>query len=150
LIIILLHTVINLFVKNKKNNIMNELQLFNHPQFGDIRVVEIEGKPYFVGNDVASVLGYVEPKNAISRHCKGALIQSLPDNQGFMQNTKIIPESDFYRLVLKSQLPDAEKVQDWVCEDILPSIRKHGGCSTTQEIEETLLTLIRLYNSLSS
>ena len=104
---------------------MNEIQIFNNPEFGDVRTLEIEGKPYFIGNDIAKALGYSVPKDAISRHCKGALNHRLL-TEGGMQEMKVIPEGDVYRLIVKSQLPEAEKFESWVFDDVLPSIRKTG------------------------
>ena len=119
---------------------MNNVQLFSNPQFGDIRIVMNESnEPMFVASDVANALGYAKPRNAVQAHCKGALKQGVPTSGGIQEMT-IIPESDFYRLVLKSQLQDAEKFQDWVCEDILPSIRKHGAYMTPDTLEKAILS----------
>ena len=104
---------------------MNELQIFNNPEFGDVRTLEIEGKPYFIGSDIAKSLGYAKPQNAIATHCKGALKQGIPTNGG-IQEMLVIPEGDVYRLIVKSQLPEAEKFESWVFDDVLPSIRKTG------------------------
>lgn len=110
-----------------------KVQIFSHPNFGNMRILSNEGNdPFFVGNDAAQMLGYKVPKDAVSAHCKGAVKCRLPTSGG-MQEMKIIPESDFYRLVLKSDMPYAEKVQDWVCEEVLPSIRKTGGYILTKE-----------------
>jgi anti-repressor protein len=127
------------------------IQIFKNERFGEVRVVEIEGKSYFAGNDVAKALGYASPKDAVSRHCKGATFHRLPDNQGIMQETKIIPEGDVYRLITKSELPVAEVFESWIFDEILPSIRKQGGYLTQQKIEEALLnpdTLIQLATNL--
>ncbi len=103
----------------------NELQIFQNAEFGIIRTVEIDGKPYFVANDVAKALGYTVPKDAVTRHCKGALKQRYL-TEGGEQEAKVIPEGDIYRLVIKSQLPSAERFEKWVFDEVLPSIRKHG------------------------
>ena len=105
----------------------------------------IDDKPMFVAKDVAAMLGYNEPHKAISRHCKGCMKHPVEcvtgtytDSNGKSQNTKqimdilFIPESDVYRLVMRSKLPEAEKFQDWVCEEILPAIRKTGGYMITK------------------
>jgi anti-repressor protein len=87
----------------------------------------------------------------ISRHCKGAILHRLSDNQGFMRETKVIPEGDIYRLVINSQLPAAEEFEAWIFDEVLPSIRKHGGYLTPQKIEEVLLnpdTIIQLATTL--
>lgn len=104
---------------------MNELRIFENPEFGNVRTMEIDGKPYFVANDVAKALGYAIPKDAVARHCKGALKHRYLTDGG-EQEVKIIPEGDIYRLVIKSQLPNAEKFERWVFDDVLPTIRKHG------------------------
>ena len=105
---------------------MNELKIFKNEEFGQVRMIFIDGKEYFVANDVAKALGYSEPKNAISRHCKGALKQSYLTDGG-MQEVKLIPEGDVYRLIIRSKLPAAEKFENWVFDEVLPSIRQTGG-----------------------
>lgn len=104
---------------------MNELQIFENSEFGSVRTVDIDGKIYFVANDVAKSLGYSVPKDAVTRHCKGALKQRYL-TEGGEQEIKVIPEGDIYRLVIKSQLPTAEKFERLVFDEVLPSIRKHG------------------------
>ncbi len=99
---------------------------FSNPAFGDIRTTEENGKPLFSANDVAKALGYVQYEKAIRTHCKGVSILDTPTNGG-IQNVKFIQESDVYRLVMRSKLPQAEQFQDWVVEEVLPSIRKNGG-----------------------
>lgn len=111
---------------------MEKLQIFNNAEFGEIRTVEIEGKPFFVANDVAKALGYVETAKAIRTHCKGVSEMDIPSNGG-IQKMKIIPEGDIYRLIIKSHLPNAEKFETWVFDEVLPSIRKNGGYIAGQE-----------------
>lgn len=111
---------------------MNDLQVFNNADFGSVRTLEIDGKPYFVANDVARALGYSVPKDAISRHCKGALKHRYL-TEGGDQELKIIPEGDVYRLVIKSQLPKADEFEHWIFDEVLPSIRKNGGYIANQE-----------------
>lgn len=111
---------------------MNELQIFNSPEFGDIRTVEIDGKPYFVANDVARALGYVETAKAIRTHCKGVSEMDIP-SKGGIQCMKVIPEGDIYRLIVRSKLPSAEKFETWVFDEVIPSIRKNGGYILGQE-----------------
>ena len=91
-----------------------------------VRTVEIDGKPFFVGRDVATCLGYRLPQKAIIDHCKGALKWNTL-TKGGNQMMQIIPEPDVYRLILKSQAPNAEAFQDWVCEEVLPAIRRTGS-----------------------
>lgn len=116
---------------------MNELQIFNNPEFGEIRTLEEDGKVLFCGSDVAKALGYAKPQNAISVHCKGALKRGTP-TAGGIQDLTFIPESDLYRLVFGSKLPTAEKFTDWVTSEVLPTIRKHGAYMTPDVIERTL------------
>lgn len=108
---------------------MNELQIFNHPEFGQVRTYEEDGKVLFCGVDVAFTLGYVKPHNALTTHCKGSLKRGIPTNGG-IQEMIFIPESDLYRLVFRSKLPTAEKFTDWVTEEVLPTIRRTGSYST--------------------
>lgn len=82
---------------------MNELQIFNSEEFGEIRTVTKDGKTLFVGNDVAAALGYVEKAKAVRTHCKGMSEMDIPTNGG-VQTVKVITEGDIYRLVVKSQL----------------------------------------------
>ena len=111
---------------------MNELQIFNNEEFGEIRTVTKEGKTLFVGNDVAAALGYVEKAKAVRTHCKGVSEMDIPTNGG-VQTVKVITEGDIYRLVVKSQLPQAEKFESWIFDEVLPSIRKNGGYIAGQE-----------------
>ena len=105
---------------------MNELQIFNSEEFGDIRTAEIDGKPYFVGTDVAKALGYNNPRDAVSRHCKGVVKRDAPTSSG-IQSMSYINEGDLYRLIMKSKLPSAEKFESWVMDEVLPTIRKTGS-----------------------
>lgn len=108
---------------------MGELQIFKNEEFGEVRTVEIEGKPYFCGSDVAKALGYSEPHKAVTRHCRDDGMKRTPiaDSLGRVQETVFIPEGDLYRLIVSSKLPTAEKFEHWVFDEVLPSIRKHGG-----------------------
>lgn len=90
---------------------MNNIQVFNNPEFGDIRTVEIDGKPYFVGTDVAKALGYKDTVNALKQHCRGVVKHHLIDSLGRNQEASFIPEGDLYRLIMKSKLPSAEKFE---------------------------------------
>lgn len=110
---------------------MNELQIFKNAEFGEVRVVEHEGQPWFVASDVAKALGYEKPNNAVNEHCKKVNKFSYP-NSGQLQPYNIIPESDVYRLVMRSNLPKAIEFQDWICEEVIPSLRKTGGYMLTK------------------
>ncbi|MFV1694208.1 phage antirepressor [Phaeobacter sp. JH20_25] len=95
-----------------------------------VRVIEINGEPWFVGKDVAQALGYANPQKALRDHCKKAQHVEGERNvhpSDLDPQTKIIPESDVYRLIIKSKLPEAEKFETLVMEEILPTIRKTGG-----------------------
>lgn len=104
----------------------NELKLFNNEQFGQIRCMEIEGKPYFVGIDIARALGYSSPSKAVIQHCKGVTKMVIPSNGG-KQETNCIPEGDMYRLITHSELPSAEQFESWVFDEVLPQLRKNGS-----------------------
>ena len=111
---------------------MSELQIFSSEEFGEIRTVEIEGKPYFAGSDVASALGYAIPHKAVQTHCKGVQKWNIPTKSG-NQDALFIPEGDVYRLIMRSKLPAAEKFESWVMDEVIPSIRKNGGYIAGQE-----------------
>lgn len=121
---------------------MNELQIFNNEEFGEVRMAEINGKPYFVATDVATALGYTNPRKAISDHCKGGVTKRDTPTSSGVQQMSYINEGDLYRLVMKSKLPSAEKFEKWVMEEVLPSIRKNGGYIAGQETlsDEELLS----------
>ena len=105
---------------------MQQVMLFENEEFGQLRMIFIDGKQYFMANDVAKALGYSVPKDAITRHCKGAMFQRYLTDGG-EQEVKVIPEGDVYRLIIRSKLPKAEEFEKWVFDEVLPSIRKTGG-----------------------
>lgn len=111
---------------------MNELQIFNSEEFGEIRTLTKDSKTYFAGSDVAKALGYAIPHKAVQTHCKGVLKWNIPTNSG-NQDILFITEGDIYRLIMKSKLPKAEEFERWVMEEVLPSIRKNGGYIAGQE-----------------
>lgn len=121
---------------------MSEIKLFEKEEFGKLRVILCNGEPWFVGSEVATALGYDNPANAVNVHCKKAnKITLSPDLGGREASVKmppvmvnIIPESDVYRLIMRSNLPNAEKFQDWVVEEVLPSIRKTGAYATNNAL----------------
>lgn len=114
-----------------------KIQIFNNPSFGEVRVTELNGEPMFCLSDVAKCLGYSNPAKAVIDHCKGVTVLETPTNGG-VQQMKYGKESDIYRLIMSSKLSDATKFQDWVFDDVLPSIRKHGAYMTDEAIEKTL------------
>lgn len=108
---------------------MNTPQIFTFEQ-NEVRTFLENDVPYFVANDVAKTLGYKNPSKATNDHCKKAIETWGNDSLGRRQKFKIIPESDVYRLIIKSNLPSAEKFESWVMEEVLPKIRKHGMYAT--------------------
>lgn len=105
---------------------MNEMQVFQNSEFGELGVLEIEGKPWFPATACARKLGYANPQKAIRDHCKGVNEMVTPTNGG-TQTMRFIPEGDLYRLITHSKLPGAERFEKWVFDEVLPSIRKTGG-----------------------
>lgn len=119
---------------------MNELKIFENEKFGNVRVTMNEkGEPLFCAFDVATSLGYKEPKQAVSMHCKSGELVYCPHANGIGgTNIKFVKEADVYRLIMKSELESASEFQDWVCEDVLPSIRKNGIYATDNVIDQIL------------
>ena len=105
---------------------MNQLQIFENPEFGAVRTVEIDGEPWLVGKDVAEALGYTNPQKAIRDHVDD---EDKGVNESFTVNGTqgiLINESGMYSLVLSSKLPTARKFKHWVTSEVLPSLRRHG------------------------
>lgn len=111
---------------------MNKLQVFNNPEFGEIRTLEIDGKPYCVGSDVAKALGYARPNDAVTAHCRGTVKRRIADSSGRRQMMNCVSEGDLYRLIVHSQLPSAERFESWVFDEVLPSIRQTGKYEAQQ------------------
>lgn len=108
---------------------MYELKVFENPKFGAVRTMEVNGEPWFVGKDVAEMLGYAKPENAIANHVDDddkttTLIQGVGSN--YKSKAVIINESGLYSLILSSKLESAKAFKRWVTSDVLPSLRKHG------------------------
>ena len=108
---------------------MNEMQVFQNSEFGELGVLEVNGKPYFPATACAKILGYANPKDAIKRHCRWGVKHDLPHPQspGKTISMNFIPEGDLYRLIAHSKLPAAERFEKWVFDEVLPSIRQTGG-----------------------
>ena len=123
---------------------MNELQIFNNPEFGQIRIIEIDGDPWFVGRDVAAALGYNRPHDAVYRHVEedDAVMHSIPDSNGRTQKTKLINESGLYALIFMSELPSAKKFRRWIYKEVLPSIAKTGSYTLPQLTPNELILKI--------
>lgn len=119
----------------------NELQIFNSPEFGQVRSIMIDDEPWFVGKDVAESLGYKDPRSAISRKVdtedRGVAKMTTPSGA---QDMTIINESGLYSLILSSKLPNAKKFKRWVTSEVLPALRKTGSYSIAPEIQERKLT----------
>ena len=114
---------------------MNNLQIFEKLEFGQIRMVEVDKKPYFVATDIAKCLGYANTSKAINDHCRWVTKSYIPhpQNENKVLEVNAIPESDMYRLIVNSKLPNAEKFESWVFDEVLPTIRKTGGYIHTTE-----------------
>ena len=114
---------------------MNNLTVFNNPDFGSIRTVTVNNEPYFVGKDVADILGYANASKAVLAHVdeedKTFFMLDIADSQNGnlpvgQSKTALINESGLYSLILSSKMPNARKFKRWVTSEVLPSIRKHG------------------------
>lgn len=120
---------------------MNNLQIFNNAEFGEVRVVEINSKLYAVGNDIAKALEYARPHEAVTSHCKGAVTYRILTNGG-EQDAKVVPEGDIYRLIVKaadqSKNTDiqekAQRFESWIFDEILPNLRKTGGFVANEDL----------------
>lgn len=117
-----------------------DLQILKNEKFGEIRTIEENGKFLFCGSDVAKALGYVDTVNALKQHCKqdGVVFHHITDNLGRTQQAKFINEGNLYRLIAKSQLPEAEQFERWIFDEVLPSIRKYGVYATAETAERLL------------
>ena len=127
---------------------MMELKVFNNTEFGNIRTLERDGQPWFVGKDVAEILGYGKARNALTTHVDSddALKQGLTDSMGRTQETIIINESGLYSLILSSKMPKAKQFKRWVTNEVLPSIRKHGVYATQELLNNPDILIDALQN----
>ncbi len=124
---------------------MMNLEVFNNNEFGEVRVISLQGEPYAVGVDVAKALGYAKPSQAVIDHCKGIRKLGIP-SPGGSQETNVIPEGDIYRLVIKAadqtRNPEirarAARFEGWIFDEVIPSIRRHGMYATPQTVEAML------------
>ena len=131
---------------------MSNLQFFDSPEFGQIRAIEQNGAMWFVGKDVANILEYGNPRDALNKHVadedKGV---AKCDTLGGMQEMTTINESGLYSLILSSKMPRAKEFKHWVTAEVLPSIRKHGAYMNAETIEKAITSpdfLISLANNL--
>lgn len=127
---------------------MNDLQIFSSPEFGQVRTVEIDGTPWLVGADVATALGYKNPRKALADHIdpedKGVTKRDTPGGE---QEMLIINESGLYSLILSSKMPKAKAFKHWVTGEVLPALRKNGVYETVkaqQHIEQLETTNAQL------
>ena len=113
----------------------SDMQIFKNEQFGEVRMIEENGKPLFCGSDVARALGYARPNDAIVDHCRCTVKRRIPHPQSPDKEIGMafIPEGDVYRLIVRSKLPAADKFERWVFDEVIPSIRKNGGYIAGQE-----------------
>lgn len=118
---------------------MNDMITFSFDT-APVRTMFENGEPLFLANDIALVLGYSRPRDAIAAHCKGAVKRSTP-TAGGDQDMNFIPESDVYRLIFRSKLPSAEKFETWVTSEVLPQIRKTGSYTKPLSQDQQLLQL---------
>ena len=132
-------------------NIAEAIISFDNAELGNLRTVESDGVIEFCGKDIANALGYANPSKALKDHCKGATERYPLATPGGIQNARFISEPDLYRLIAHSKMPSAQKLESWICTDILPSIRRHGGYLTPEKAVEALTdpgTVIRLATNL--
>ena len=116
---------------------MNEIKIFNNPEFGKVRTMEINGEPYFVGKDVAEILGYSNTRDALTKHVdsEDKNTVAICDGKG-NPNQTVINESGLYSLILSSKLPKAKEFKRWVTSEVLPSIRKHGAYAVDELLND--------------
>lgn len=131
---------------------MNNLQPFNNPEFGTIRTLEKDNEVWFIGKDVAEILGYSNTRDALTKHVDSEDKAGVAIHDGRQNRSMIIiNESGLYSLVLSSKLPTAKKFKRWITKEVIPSIRKHGGYLTPDKLEEVLTnpdTIIKLATEL--
>lgn len=125
---------------------MNEIKIFEKEEFGSIRTIVTEdGEPMFCGVDVAKVLGYKKPSDAITNNCKFVISIFLElTNKGGGTNVKFISESDLYRMIMRSSKPEAERFQDWVVEEVLPAIKRTGKYEIKAKTPTTYAEALRM------
>lgn len=131
---------------------MNELKIFENPEFGEVRTIERDGEPWFVGKDVAAALGYSNPRDALSVHVDIMDKATVAIHDGSQNRwMAIINESGLYSLILSSKLPTAKAFKRWITSEVIPSIRKHGAYITPDTLEQMIAdpdTTIRLLTTL--
>ena len=118
----------------------NQIQQFHNEEFGSLDILMIDDKPYFPATECAAILMYSNPQKAIRDHCRedGCTNRSVIDRLGRKQEKKYINEGNLYRLIIRSRLPEAERFEKWVFDEVLPTIRKHGAYATYDTLDELL------------
>lgn len=118
----------------------NEIKIYENEQFGSVRTILIDGQPWFVGKDIAYILGYADLNKAIAMHVddEDKKLNDKTSSSFGQRGATIINESGFYSLVLASKMPNAKKFKRWVTSEVLPSIRKYGMYATEQTIDNVL------------
>lgn len=128
---------------------MNKLKIFKNEEFGQLSVIVKNNKEYIEAIEVATILGYSNPRDAINRHCDkdGVVFSDVGVVTGFRKDNskafqvvtkKFIDEGNLYRLIIKSKLPSAKRFEKWIMDEVLPSIRKHGAYMSEEVINKTL------------
>lgn len=127
-------------------SVSNAIEKFQSEEFGTLRTMDEDGQTYFCASDVAKALGYAKPNNAIQKHCRSCDTPkrgTIVDQLGREQEARFIPEGDVYRLIAHSKLPTAERFESWVFDEVLPSIRQHGGYIAASEDDSDEMILAR-------
>lgn len=128
---------------------MDNLKVFENDEFGQLSVIVKNNKEYIEAIEVATILGYSNPRDAINRHCDkdGVVFSDVGVVTGFRKDNskafqvvtkKFIDEGNLYRLIIKSKLPSAKRFEKWIMDEVLPSIRKHGAYMSEEVINKTL------------
>lgn len=118
---------------------MKEMEIFKNAELGSVRVVMVNEEPYFVGKDVAEILGYSNPRDALCKHVDNEDKDVAKcDTLGGTQDFTVINESGLYSLILSSKLPSAKRFKKWVTSEVLPAIHKHGLYATDKVIDNIL------------
>ena len=130
---------------------MSNLQVFQNEEFGQVRVLEKDGQPWFIAKDVCECLEIKNSRDAVSRLDEDEKDVVLTDTPGGSQKLQVVNEYGLYTLILSSRKPEAKKFKRWITHEVIPSIRKHGAYMTPEKIEEVLMnpdTIIQLATAL--
>lgn len=124
---------------------MSKVMVYEHPLFGKVRMYVENGKSWFCATDIATSLGYSNPRDAIVRHCKshGVVNHDVIDSMGRTQQMKFISEGNIYRLTAKSQMPRADEFENWIFDEIVPSVVNTGSYSVQPQTPQTYLEVLK-------